>query len=1013
MGTDKVFSIPPGACFVDALAAGLLAETAGDPLALSSILVLLPTRRACRALSEAFLRLGGGKPLLLPRLRPLGDADEDELSLAGDLDLPPAVPPLHRQLMLARAILLLGGRRGGHPPTPEQAARLAAELADLLDQVQTEGLGFDGLVRLVPDDYADHWRITVDFLKILTEHWPGVLAEQGWMDGALRRTRLLERQAEAWQADPPSFPVVAAGSTGSIPSAARLLAVVAQLPQGRVVLPGLDRWLDGESRAALDQTHPQWGLTRLLGRLDLAAEQVPDWPGCRESPRARIISEAMRPAATTETWRSLTALVPLTGVSRLDCPSPREEAGAIALMLRQALETEGRTAALVTPDRGLARRVASELRRFGVDIDDSAGRPLDITPPGAFLLLTAMMVAEDFAPHATLAALKHPLAAGGMAPGAFRAKLRDLELAALRGPRPAAGVDGLIAAAPKGLHPWLDGLAGASAALTALMAKGSAPLKLVLAAHLALAEWLATDHRSPGAARLWQGTAGEAAAQFAAELSEAADALPPFDGRNYPGLLRGLMAGTVVRPAWGGHPRLAIWGPLEARLQHADLLILGGMNEGSWPPEARADPWMSRPMRRDFGLPLPERRIGLAAHDFAQAFCAPEVVLTRAARVEGTPTVPSRWLLRLDAVLRAGGATAAWPDTDWVTWHGALDRPARFLKPVPPAPRPPLAARPRQLSATAVETWMRDPYGIYARKILGLNALDPIDADPGAADYGDAVHAALDALLKTYPSGPLPPMALEELLALGRQNFGQALARPGLWAFWWPRFERIAEWFVAQEALRRDDLVESRSEVAGAIEIAAPGGPFRVTAVADRIDRLGDGSLVLIDYKTGVVPSVKEVAAGFAPQLPIEAAIAGRGGFAGIPPARVSRLLFWRLRGAVPGGEERSAGDDPERLAAEANFILAHKLDKVTNRDVQRGDRAMRGLAEKDIRPLFEQLEALGWLGRAPNLRPSLPPIWVVNPLVHTKFAERAGKEAARRRESREAIKDLLAAKDR
>jgi ATP-dependent helicase/nuclease subunit B len=923
--SPSVFTIPPGESFVDALTVGLMREAEGDPLALSSMLILLPTRRACRALREAFLRHSAGRPLLLPRLRPLGDADEEELGFEGDDDiaLPPAVPPLRRQLLLAQLILRMGAGRGGHAPTPEQAVQLAAELARLLDQVHTEGLGFERLASLVPADYAAHWQMTLDFLAILTDHWPSILAEQGWMEASLRRNLLLEAQAERWQADPPSFPVLAAGSTGSVPATARLLGVVAGLPKGRLVLPGLDQATDPASREALDQTHPQYGLYHLLERLSLAPEQVALWPGCKAGPRDFLISEAMRPATTTEAWRHLDDRIgpaALVGVTRLDCPGPREEAGAIALMMRETLEHPGKTAALVTPDRDLARRVAAELRRYDIEIDDSAGTALSLTPIGAFLALSARMIAEDFAPHATLAALKHPLACGGLAAAGFRNKVRRLERLVFRGPRPGPGVDGLVAALGStpgtnaDVRSWLEGLAETTAAFAEIMAQPSASLEDLLHSHIACAERLADDDQSAGSARLWRGEAGEAAADFIADLGLAAGALPPIAPASYPGLLSTLMQGVMVRPAWGGHPRLAIWGPLEARLQHTDRLILGGLNEGCWPPDAAADPWMSRPMRKSFGLPSPEKRIGLAAHDFAQAFAAPEVVLTRAARIEGTPTVPSRWLLRLDAVLCAAGFPAPWPTTDWLGWQEARDRPQRYARPAPPAPTPPLAARPRELSATAIETWMRDPYAIYARKILRLDALDPIDADPGAADYGSLVHGALDAFLKAHPRGPLASDALDELLALGRASFAEALARPGLWAFWWPRFERVAAWFVAHEAARRHQLAESWSEIGGALDIAAPGGLFRVTAKADRIDRLTDGTLAIVDYKTGAPPTAKEVAAGFAPQLPIEALIAGHGGFFGVPALSVGQLLYWRLSGIPPGGEERSAGGDARTL---------------------------------------------------------------------------------------------------
>lgn len=918
-----VFTIPAGESFVDALARQLLLESAGEPTRLADMLILLPNRRSCRALQEGFLRASEGKPLLLPRLQPLGDDDEEEVG-GEDLDLKPAVPPLQRRLLLTRLVLSLGGGRGGQAPSPDQAARLADELGRLLDQVQTEELSFAQLATLVPEELARHWQITLDFLTILTEHWPIILAQYGWMDAAERRNRLLTRRAEAWAAEPPPFPILAAGSTGSQPATARLLAAIARLPQGRLVLPGLDRRLTEAEQRQIDHTHPQYALLHLVRSLDLAPADVPLWPGCAETERARWVAEALRPAATTEDWRHLdptTAEAAFEGVERLDCPGPREEAAAIALMMREVLETPARRAALVTPDRGLARRVTAELGRFDIEIDDSAGRPLTATPPGGFLALTARMVAEEFAPHAALAALKHPLAQGGLAPGQFKARVRRLEKLALRGPRPAPGVAGMIALCRKDaeLVSWLGHIDRLTRPLADLMAKISPSLADLLSAHLALAEGLAATPGEPGGAELWRGDAGRAAHRFAGDLADAAFSLPEMAGRHYPGLLEQLMDGVTVRPSFGGHPRLAIWGPLEARLQQADLLILGGLNEGSWPPDPSADPWMSRPMRQRFGLAPPERRIGLAAHDFAQGLCAPRVVLTRPVRAGGAPTVPSRWLLRLDALLRR----KAWPEGDWTGWAAALDRAEQISEGKPPAPTPPLAARPRDLPVTAIELWMRDPYGLYAQRILKLRALDPIDADPAARDYGSAVHEALEHFLKAYPSGPLPPDALQILIGIGREKLAEVAARPGLWAFWWPRFESIAAWVVEKERGRRGEIDRSFVEIEGSIEIAAPGGPFRITAKADRIDRFKDGTLGIIDYKTGAPPSAREVAAGFAPQLPLEAMIARHGGFPEVGRADVGSLLFWRLKGGLEGGEERSAGRNVAELTEQAFAGLA------------------------------------------------------------------------------------------
>jgi len=935
----RLFTIPPGVSFVDALAAGLLRETAGDPLALARYTILLPTRRARRALDEAFLRQSDGRPLLLPRTLPLGDLDPDDALLAGGdedtsidtapelADLPPAIPALRRQLLLAQAVQA-AGRLGGSPMTVDQASRLAAELARLLDQVQTEQLSFDRLRDLVPENYAGHWQITLRFLSVLTEQWPQILAAEGCIDPAERRNRALAAQAAAWRRQPPSDPVIAAGSTGSIPATAALIEVVADLPAGRVVLPGLDSALDDETRTAVleDAAHPQHGLCLLLQRLAVAPSDVQLWPDqglpATSPARTAFVNEALRPAATTENWRALPPLADdaLAGLQRIDCAGPQEEAGVIALLLRASAEEPGKRAALVTPDRGLARRVASELKRWEIEVDDSAGQPLDQTPPGAFLRLTAEMLADELAPVPLLAALKHPLAAGGLDAAAFRAWVRRFETAVLRGARPAPGIAGLKSALSSNeaaeFGERLDRLGALAAPLDRLIALPQVELGELIDAHVGFAEGLAASATEGGAARLWAGDAGEAAATFIANLRQAASGFAPMPGDRYPALLGSLLSMQVVRPRYGRHPRLAIWGPLEARLQHADLLVLGGLNEGTWPAEVAADPWLSRPMRRDFGLPAPERRIGLAAHDVAQALGAPQVALTRALRVEGTPTVPSRWLLRLEGLMRSLGIDPARMTGDaWLDWQARLDRVDTVRPTAPPQPRPPVAHRPRTIRVTEVELWRRDPYAIYARRILRLAPLEPIDAEPSAADRGTWIHRALERFVTAFPRD-VPADALDRLLAIGREEFGPQLNRPAVGAFWWPRFERIARWFVDHERERRGTLTALHAEVKGRLPFDAPAGLFTLTATADRIERGADGRLTIIDYKTGLLPRRRDMELGFTPQLPLEAAMAAAGGFTGIAAAEVAGLQFWRLTGGNPAAElEDAKGGAPAELA--------------------------------------------------------------------------------------------------
>jgi ATP-dependent helicase/nuclease subunit B len=941
-----VFTIPLHLPFLDTLVAGLRAEIGDDPLALSRVTIFLPTRRACRALREAFLRASAGHPLLLPRMRPLGDLDDDELALApadsaseaGGVDIPPALPELRRRLLLTRLVLEWGRRRGSAPLLPGQAAALARELARFLDDVHGEGGDFANLATLAPAEYAEHWQLVLKFLALLTEHWPAILTAEGGLDPAARRNAVLAAQAEAWRRDPTRDRIIAAGLTGALPAIADLLTVIATLPRGGIVLPGLDRGIDPATwmEIADDATHPQHVMAQFLRRLELTPDDVRDWPApfAAGGPpaRAALIGEILRPAAATHEWRGLADTggngldaAALTGLYRLDCAGPQEEAGVIALLLRQRLERPGETAALVTPDRDLARRVASELRRWNIEIDDSAGLPLNKTPPGVFLRLVLDLAASGLAPVPLLATLKHPLAACGGAPEALRDTVRRLERTTLRGPRPASGFAGLVAAIDphaSDLHALLAHLEAALTPLLAALAAEETSITAVVAAHVGAAEALAGSDDENGAIRLWREEAGEVASRFVAEFIEASGDFPALRGADYPALFEALIAGPVVRPNYGRHPRLAIWGLLEARLQQADLIVLGGLNEGTWPGDAASDPWLSRPMRRAFGLTPPERRIGVAAHDFAQGLGAREVVLTRASRVEGTPTVPSRWLLRLDTVLRASGlegAFASMQTQSWLAWQDLLDRPTRPVGAVaPPTPRPPVATRPRRLSVTEIETWMRDPYAIYARHVLRLRALDPLDADPGAAERGLLVHRALDLFVKRH-AGAMPQDAEARLAAIGEEVFGPTLSRPGVWAFWWPRFLRIAHWFVAREAMRRSTIAGSHSEVQGGLMVTGPAGPFELVCKADRIDRRHDGALIVIDYKTGALPRRGDVDLGFAPQLPLEAAIAEAGGLAGIAPAQVAELAYWRLAGGEVAGEVKPlAADEAVRLLVDA-----------------------------------------------------------------------------------------------
>lgn len=993
----RLYTIPPSAPFLTTLAGAILAGDLPVPggaepslLDLPRTTIYLPTRRAARTLREAFLEQSGGEALLLPKILALGHADEDEaLILDGErfaeadatLGIP-AIEPTARLIALTRMILawsrgLAAGSSGDEvhmPMTPAQAASLAGDLAALMDSTESEEVDLTALETLVPDELAAHWGETVDFLTIVTEQWPAYLDEIGLASPVGRRNLLMAQETARITAGSP-YPVIAAGSTGTVPATARLLETIAHLPNGAVVLPGLDLFLDSESWETLHRhpEHPQAGMAELLKKLGATRDDVGLVPGSDPGPaaqaRLRLASETLRPAETTERWPeaftdeaggSTSDLAEaLEGLSLVAAPTAHDEAEVIALILRGCIEAPGKTAALVTPDRELARRVAARLRDYGLDIDDSAGTPVRRTLPGAFLDLVLAAVESDFAPPDLMALLKHPLTRLSRPAGDIRRLGRVLERAVFRETYLGRGLISVAKALTRidARVPVSKPERSAAAALVEALEAAFAPLvdlfeggaphdaASLVRAHTAAAEALARDET--GAIPLWGGDAGEALTVLLSRLIEEGGGFE-MPARSYPAVYRTLFAGHAVRPTRPAHPRLFIWGQLEARLQQPDLMVLGGLNEGTWPKPQESDPWLSRPMREKLGLSSPERRIGLAAHDFAQALGATSVILSRALKVEGVPTVPSRWLQRLQALVDAAKLSKALaPREDWIAW--ARDRDTiddgAFKPAERPRPCPPIAARPRSLSVTQIERWIANPYEIYARHILKLVPLSPLGAEPDNAMRGSAFHAILRKFTEAYPEA-LPKDIEAVLNEIGDATFATLGDNPSLHAFWRPGFRRFAAWFAATEPARRADIVQSFAEVTGVLEL--PSG-FRLTARADRIDAAEDGTLVIYDYKTGPPPNQSHVKELYRPQLPLEAAIAQGGGFEGLGARAVTGLEYIRASGRGDGGEQHAASKETPAVLAKCALeqleaLVAYFDDPKTPYEVKR--RASAGFTD-------------------------------------------------------------------
>ncbi len=927
-------TLPANADFLEAVARRWLAS--GFPP--GEGLILLPTRRAARTLVAAFLRVSNGVPMLLPRITAIGALDETPLTLAGALNLPPAVEPAIRLAELSRLILALPVEAGGVAQA-DQAWLLARELATLMDEAERSEIDDlpAALARAADGTLAEHWDITLRFLDIVTRVWPLWLEQQGLMNPQARIVALLQAQAQAWQDEPPRFAVWVAGATGGIKAVAGLLKVVARLPDGMVILPGVAE----DPPVDFEPSHPQSGLLGLLAGMGAAPGDVARWDAPASAPAGRVamLDRALLPASGLSAWRE-PGSADTSGLFRLEPADQQEEAVAIALILRNTLETPNARAALVTPDRQLATRVAAELLRWGVVADDSAGEPLAQSPPAVFLRLIAETVATGLAPVALLALLKHPLAAAGLSLADCRKAARDLELLALRGPKPQPGLAGLRLAAKEhaGAAAFIMRIDGCLAPLLRVFAAaGPVPPSDMIAALVEAGETLAATDEASGPSRLWAQEEGEALAQALSGAIEALERLPGQAPSVLPGLIDALLEGISVRTrrALRGreerteHPRVYIWGLLEARLQAVELVVLGGLAETVWPPATDPGPWMSRPMRTAAGLPSPEEAVGQAAHDFVMACCAaPVAVLSCPRRRDGAPAVPARWLARITAYLDGQKLTLARHSA--AIWARQLDQPSGAPHPVsPPTPRPPLALRPRRLSVTEIETWLVDPYAIYARHILRLRKLRPLEEATDASDYGSIVHQGFQHYIAEHGAGWTGASRAQLRAAMARA-LAEAGLRQALAEWWSPRLARIADWAADMEIERRQSHrpVATGAELSGEWRLSVPGG-FLLRGRADRIEKRADGSIAILDYKTGKPPSESAVAAGLSPQLPLEAAMAASGAFGDEWQGPAAELTYWHVSG---GAEPGRATHLFKSVAAEIAANAVQARDRLFNR---------------------------------------------------------------------------------
>jgi len=890
----RVIGIPFGSCFLESLSS-LLMGPYDNPIEFAKTLVILPTKRSLLHLQKSLQEKTNGRVMMLPRMIALADIEsENPLFLDSINNLPPSISSWKRLGMLTQLILKFQPSY-----TPSRALKAAKELMHFIDEAETSDIDLANLKDLAVGDYAEHWQETLGFLKIVTDHWPAILKDLRVIESQGRVRHALKAVAKHWQMNPPEHPVIIAGTTGTVPATRELIKTVLSLPKGQLILPGLD----GYSRD-LPLTHPKHTLSDLLDFLQVDAEDIHVMLNEKGGARNHLLQTAMDDKGI-DLDKSFD---PKVWPEMVECNSVTMEAKVIALMMRYYLEETTGTISLVSPNQSLCKLVETELQRWDLVANTSSGQALSSSLVGGFIVSVAELFSKPTISQ-LLIVLKHPLCFKSNR--AKREKhlenVRILEKNILRQGRVEIGVLGpLINQKSPALSEWFKEIFKIiNPIFVYLLSKKDGLFQDLLSLHLETCLLLTgdTSEKSP----LWQQIDGAGARLFFETLLEEGYLFPILPFRAYPSFFQALMAqASPLRNYEGLGSRLTILGALEARLSHAEVIILGGLNEDSWPPSIDPDPWLNRSMRQQLGLPALERRIGLSAHDFSSCFYAPHLLLTRSRSDWGAPTIPSRWWQRLQVVFQKNkNSLAAAPVKPWLDWVQSFTPKSESSVHKPPKPCPPTGARPTQFSVTEIETLMRDPYGLYAKRCLDLFPLLPLDPELSSMDKGKIIHKILELYFLE------DDQTLESLLKIAKPYFDQT---PVMRLFWWQRFQQIAEWFVAK--LKESPAQSYLTEKKGQITLSS----FSLKAIADRLDLLEDNALRIIDYKTGSMPNVSDLKNGYSPQLALEALIADQGGFGvKVSPKEAS---IWQLKGGEGAGEIRTLEITSEFLSQTDNGLL-------------------------------------------------------------------------------------------
>lgn len=896
MKTKNIFNIEYHNSFTDDLVKGIFERFGKDSFILSKIKIFLPNRRSCLALREAFLRNCDNNAMLLPSIKPIsGIGFEDTILFEQTnkelLDLPPVVSDFESKIILTKLIYKWQCSKDNKSVgNYSQAAQLSGELKNLLELTHQHKVDLRDIAEIVPADLANHWQSTLEFLNIIINNWPAILEDQGLINSYDYQEKVLSVFTKSLQSKSPEYPIIVAGSTGSTPFIADFIKSISDIDNCYIILSGLDTRTDPEIIDSQSPTHPQYYLNKLINHLQIDYTNVKRWIESEKENiiKSDLIRNIMLPSNLTARWQEFREKpIKIDNLTIIETDNSFEEAKAIALILKETLQTPKKTACVVTQDRELAKQISFNMQKWDILINDSSGVELKNTPVANFFKLIAQMAKSRFAPIDFLSCLKHPLASMGLKPGQVKPIVREIELKILRGVRPQNFLFELEKIAPE----WFCQIIQSGEKFASSLNSKDASLEEIIQNHIEFAYKIAKTDQDLAEINLWGRDYGEQFKNWFDDFLNHASYLEDFHPSSYLGVFDAFLSGIKWRPKYGFHPRVSILTPMEARLQHFDVVILGGMNEGVWPQNINPDYWLNNSIREKLDLPNIQSDIGKSAHDFAKLFCFPNVYISRAEKSGTSHNIASRWLLKLDAILKISNSTNyVKPKQDWTNWASVLENPSNIEYSQPPCPKPAVKYRPKKLSVSTISKLMRNPYDVYASKILKLKPLDKIDQDPNNADFGNIVHDILDIYNKGHSLSANFDQNYQTLINIGNDRFSQKSIPDSLRLMWWLKFESLAKWFVEEDSERRKIVSKIYSEITGELII----DDYTITAKADRIEIMKNSNTAqIIDYKTGSIPSKKDIVNGFAPQLSIEAIMLDNNAF-GVP-TKTQLIEYWKL----------------------------------------------------------------------------------------------------------------------